>query len=430
MQESLRKIFIITILFFFVFGIPFSFLPVNSSKIVVLILLPLGFVYFLASRGRMSVKREYLFITLILVLLVVIAVIYPIIHQTYDFSVAYNYFIMLAEAFLGAVVIVWLWSRIDRNLSFNKLIFYFVCISLIQSLIILSMLVSGTIRDFFFSIQSTPHLVDLYIRYGGFRGLGLAASTTYDLAVLLATSLLFITYLIKNRVYNVIILSLIFVLIMLAMLITGRSGLIGLMFVCMFMLVGLKYKATWNTNFQKISVLVVVLAVASVYLFNSSYSALFVEKLLPYAFEIFYRLFESGQVGTASSDHLMAMYFPISIKTILLGDGWWISPFPSRDGNYYMATDAGYMRHILFYGVFPSVLLYAFYLLGFWKMAAAYRQYNQYATFLIFFMCLYYFTVHIKGDFLTGSPMNIKMFFLFLVFSIHISAKNVRIEKL
>src|SRR5690606_38149554 len=83
--------------------------------------------------------------------------------------------------------------------------------------------------------------------------------------------------------------------------------------------------------------------------------------LLPFAFEFLYSYFDEGTLTTVSTDMLSEMYFTIDWQTFIFGDGKYINP----DGSYYLYTDAGYMRNILFYGIFGTMVLFAYHLLFF-----------------------------------------------------------------
>ena len=102
---------------------------------------------------------------------------------------------------------------------------------------------------------------------------------------------------------------------------------------------------------------------------------------------MFFNFFENGSIGTSSSEVLQTMYFQVSEKTFFLGDGYWINP---NGFGYYMGTDAGYMRHILYYGLFPSLFLYLLYIYGFYKIACFYQKHliinylSQYFVYTIF----------------------------------------------
>lgn len=98
----MKHIAVIILFFFFVFGVPFSFLPVNTSKLVVLFLI----VYYLLlafnkKHKGIKIKKEMYYILVYLILLLSLSVFSSVFHATSDFAVSYAYFIMIFEVFLG-----------------------------------------------------------------------------------------------------------------------------------------------------------------------------------------------------------------------------------------------------------------------------------------------------------------------------------------
>ncbi|MFT5759451.1 MAG: hypothetical protein ACI9LM_004217 [Alteromonadaceae bacterium] len=101
----IKKSVLIIILFLFVFGVPFSFLPINSSKVVLLALISWAIVLELFNKqgtSKLLFNKVLVYHSFIIFMLMSLAALYSILHSSYDFSVAYAYFIMLIEAFLGA----------------------------------------------------------------------------------------------------------------------------------------------------------------------------------------------------------------------------------------------------------------------------------------------------------------------------------------
>lgn len=91
-------------------------------------------------------------------------------------------------------------------------------------------------------------------------------------------------------------------------------------------------------------------------------------KLLRFAFEGFFSLAEKGSWEVSSNDKLRTMYvFPETIKTWIIGDGYFSSPQnvdpyytgPIR-GGYYMGTDVGYLRFIFYFGTVGLMAFIAF----------------------------------------------------------------------
>lgn len=74
----------------------------------------------------------------------------------------------------------------------------------------------------------------------------------------------------------------------------------------------------------------------------------------------FLSLAETGDMNNASFDRLQEMNsIDISPKTFLIGDGRFM-----EDGHYYMRTDAGFMRSILYWGIAGSIIAYGTVLVG------------------------------------------------------------------
>lgn len=80
-----------------------------------------------------------------------------------------------------------------------------------------------------------------------------------------------------------------------------------------------------------------------------------VQVWIEWAFDLFITFFETGKLQTASSNVLFEqMLFIPDVKTILFGDGM----YTSVTGSYYMSTDAGVMRSMLFGGFVFSIIRY------------------------------------------------------------------------
>lgn len=92
-------------------------------------------------------------------------------------------------------------------------------------------------------------------------------------------------------------------------------------------------------------------------------------KLFRFAFEGFFNYVEYGEWETASTDKLRTMYvFPDTLKTWIIGDGYFSNPHysdPNYVGKttklgYYMGTDVGYLRFIFYFGMIGLLAFSAF----------------------------------------------------------------------
>lgn len=413
--ENVNYFLMIIVFFLFVFGIQLNLLPINTSKMVFLYLI----LYFILKNKRVIVPKELVLMIswlLILMLLSFIRTFTSLI--TYDYAVPYAYFIFIFEAVIGSYLLVILIDSLDY--SFEKFIEIFIYICFIQSLIIILMFINPVIRDFLFSIVKNVN-IGLFERMGGFRAFGLAGSVTYDLSVFLSIGIMLISYKIINSTNYKLIYLFFYLTIFMAIILSARSGFIGVALSALYILVNIKYwKDIRKIAFITIKIILMIIIVLFLIMNFLSYETLEIIflKLAPWAFEMFINLSTSGKIGTASTKRLMEMYFPLSEKTLLIGDGYWRSI--AETDRYYMHTDAGYMRHTLFYGLPISLLLYCFYIIFFYYNSKI-AQYlgNKKFSILIYFLAFYYFLLHAKGDFLLGSGMNIKLFCLLTTYFIY-----------
>jgi hypothetical protein len=409
LNDRFKYYFTILLAFLFVFGAPFTFLPINSSKLIILFLIVLLF-FEIITTNKIDIKinKNIFIVSFMLLLLFVVSLLYVLGHNTMDFSIPYAYFIFLVEALFGGYL---LYKFFLKNYSFEEVLHILIIISLIQAFIIIGMFALEPFRDFIFAIAGSK--ADLMERYGGFRGFGLAGSVTYDLAVFLSINMIFISYLVSQSSKNIVFYLVSWVVIFIAVLMTGRTGWIGVFLSIIFIIMNIKNKnALKSAIYLLISIIVftILFIYVLIYFFPEIYETL-VLHVVPYAFEMFINFSKTGSFSTSSSGLLQKMYFDVTENTFLFGDGYWANP---TGFGYYMGTDAGYMRHILFYGIFPSIFLYIFYFFSFYKMIYYTKHTFQNVLFLSM-LCGYYFLVHYKGDFLTGSAMNIKLFAILFI---------------
>jgi hypothetical protein len=135
---------------------------------------------------------------------------------------------------------------------------------------------------------------------------------------------------------------------------SGRTGftglLIGLVFYLIFSwrkIVNLLKKIVWRA-----AIVIAILFVTFYYILSPVQRTAFTEDLFPFAFEMYYNYIDYGEIRTSSSDALEAHYFNLNDDTLLRGHG-----VASHQVANYGHTDAGYMNHLLFGGIFYLLFL-------------------------------------------------------------------------
>ena len=112
-----------------------------------------------------------------------------------------------------------------------------------------------------------------------------------------------------------------------------------------------------------------------------------------WAFDLFLTFFRTGKFETYSSNVLLEeMLFIPETRTVLFGDGMY-----TTSEGYYMFTDAGIMRTILFGGIIFSIIRYAsaYLILGLNILKDNLKQAERTMYFWILFVC---FIFEIKGE--------------------------------
>lgn len=302
-------------------------------------------------------------------------------YATYDFSMVKT----LINQMLNVVSVLLVVSYVyDNAISIEKLKLLLFYAFVIQTISILVSFTVPAYHNFVLSIGNfSEHMLNYY---GGLRTHSIAGSNFFGLGA--TYGLIYILYLDSMVRYHWYSIKYILILILLVVgtIFIARTGFVGLAFG--LLMVGFKSlnKITLWIRFFKI---IFVISLVGFVL----YSFLPIEiqddlssRVFKYAFELF--LHRDGGYSTTSTDNLNRMWH-INIKEItwLFGDGLY-----TTEQGYYMKTDAGYLRQILFGGV-GFFLLFLFYQLYFLKKMYLKGFYLLYITILIYTLVL-----HIKGE--------------------------------
>ncbi len=398
---------ILIFLLFFYFPLP----VVGSSSIIVFSWLMFFLPFKTAYKVRLSEVLSYkytggLFLGYIILLLSSFS--YPILLSTYDFSLfnshLLTFFIVLNGVFLYAYV-----SSNNHSSDYSTyLIRLIVIVFVIQSLIQIAAFVSPGVKNFIHLFQKE----DVSTKdYGGIRALALTGNPFFALAAGYGfVFIYFIRSLLINNVFFTARNTIVFVLLLIGSFYAGRTAFTGVVLGLIYYFVSVGNLGKRLMNLIKLIVLLSSIILLIYNFLLPPNIRLIVEKdLLPYTFEFYYTYMETGEFSTSSSDKLNEMYFPVEYETLLLGDG----RYTGDDGSYYMHTDAGYMRYLLFYGLFGSIFIMFLMFRVYFFRVFKYIWANSYAPAKIakndnlFFIILlvYYLVIHYKGVVVFGTPL-------------------------
>lgn len=420
-----KEMCFLLLLFVYIYNPPFKGLPVYPGFLISLLSFCTLIAYLLVNKTTIyTVKNVLPF--LLIVLLIIYSYFIVFLHGTGETAIAKGYFLYLIAYLLGPNLILIVLNK-RNQLNLVDVVNYLIWLAVIQSVIMLGMLVMPGFKGFIFNIQSDDRQM-LHLESGGFRMLGLAYGVVWDLGIVQSLSSIFIVWLIPKTksAKKLWFLAIAYLLIFISILMSGRTGFIGV-FISVLLLFYNLFSTKTFTKYKKFIVRIFITLFLSLNVIYASLSPdireMITERVIPWAFEMFINSQEGNGAETQSTNQLKDMYFEISTPTFLLGDGYYSDP--NYSGAYYMGTDAGYMRQVLFYGLLGSIILYSFYLLIFRSIIVrASKVYDKSTAMMIFLIAFYFFFAHIKGDIFMGGDMPLRVLFL-LYFVVLSTTKSV-----
>jgi hypothetical protein len=323
------------------------------------------------------------------------AIVIAVLHGTYDFSLATQLMGQFPVLICCLLVCSLIFPSIDDEEKLLKLI---ITIFVLQSVIIILAFALPSFMSFVQSLQyPESSLKGLGNRNNNvYRGLSISGDLFFGLSACYGLIFIFYSKYLLDKTAIRIKHVLIGLLLIAGNIFVARTGFIALVFALILMLL---YKSN-QSNFRmiaKILFITICIILVSWFLIPAKFQILIIEYVLPFAFEFLYNFMESNQLETSSTNVLMDMYnIPIDFNTFLFGDGY----FSTSNGYYYMKTDSGYLRQILFGGIFYLFffMIYQYKIFSTNKIRKHLNKKEKYnlLTFTII-LSLYFLTIHLKG---------------------------------
>jgi hypothetical protein len=410
---------LVVVVFFFIYNPPLYFLPMNAGIMVGIVFFCLYCLQILASlilNKSIVINRSLLQLMFAIGFIVLYAFFISVINFSFDTQVFKSYLSFLLFYIPGAFGIVKIAKKSFTPLAIIEM---FVLATVIQSVVIVIMLINPSFKDFLFSLlRDGDTRIEKNLMMGGFRFLGFAFNSTWDLSIVQSLGLMFISLMIKLDKKQLNFKNVFFFLLLsISIFLTGRTGFIGLVLALLILVIPdnlreipfLRFTGFW----LRMIILIVPATILVIALLPRDVYEIVEKNVVPWAFELFEND-SGGKLETESSNELKTMYFMPSVKTLIFGDGYYVSPFDST--RYYMDTDAGYMRHVLYYGVIGCFFIVTIYLILFYRIYKLSKQLAELRSLKIFciFLAFYFLLSHVKGDLLMGADMPIKAIFLLL----------------
>ncbi|MGF7420867.1 hypothetical protein WOB52_19765 [Providencia rettgeri] len=292
-------------------------------------------------------------------------------------------------------------SNIEKDLSI---------ILILQSIIIIIMLLSSEFRLLIQELIRTDDEMKRMAVYDGVRGLGLSGSIAFGLAITMGLlSYVFISWLSETSKISSIIKALLFLLILIASLSAGRTSILAFMMGGLYVMVKSKNSSSLKKLIKYLFIFSLIITLGFIYLSNDKSFSSTIDRYSEYAFQPIINYFTYGNFSVSSTERLSEMYFlPDKESTIFIGDG----KYSDENGAYYMDTDSGYLRFMLYFGILGSIIPYVAFLmfcLYSAMIAGRLKSHLKYFFWLIIFMS---FIFHYKAEVLFYNVAYMKIIYL------------------
>lgn len=358
-KYNARKNFLVMLFLYFIF--PFYIHPVGGIMRLLLYALCVSwlliFVKQLYFQYRTLKHRFYIqFSILFIILLLLWSTIVPIVYDTWDWSYASFWVTICISIFRYLSIYIITCQMLKEKISYNQYMLLFIRAVSIYVITTLVFIIIPPLREFWSAIivqsdhnERLTSAIEYVSRYGlqGFSGF----MHTCMCNIGVAFSLFLIDGRIKHR-QSIVDLLIYVMIMMVGSMCYGRVGLLGGIllisgYVC--------YRVLIRAHIKLLLAIIgslIILSYGIYYIVQMSPEA---EYWFNWAFEPFVNYFDGNDFSTSSSNHLKTMYFMPSFKTILFGDGLYMDPITK---TYYMQTDVGLIRPVLFWGIIPTTLAY------------------------------------------------------------------------
>ncbi|MCR5786098.1 MAG: hypothetical protein K6G28_00130 [Acholeplasmatales bacterium] len=389
-----------------VFSVIFMFKVISFIDSSMIVMAFLVIFSFFNKQYRKEVKN-YCFSkkSMLLLLTFVLFSVWIILCCLLNLQTDFSYLKTLFHLLFQLIVCLFLYCFLKINRRISSIPKYLIISFIIQSIIIILGIISPSVRTFLLSTKGEFE-VELANHYG-FRGASLAGSSFFGLSI--SFGLLFIIFfsnknLIMKKNYIFILISL--VLLGIAGLSAGRVSAIGIIFGLLFFIVKGKRKFQFFIN----SIIIVLLFLILIPLLSSFFKKTISSNLsntIDYFYFYITEFFNSSSGGfmkTTSTEFMFStMFFPVELKTLLFGDGLY-----NVSTGYYMSTDSGIMRPILYAGL-PSLI----FLFSIQYQIMNFFNFKRKDKFLFWTIFIFSIILQIKGEVIGFANIFTTLLFLF-----------------
>ena len=394
-KKSLYKAWLVVLLLYFNF--PFflkSFVFLQQLFIwgacLLYVLINIDIV--LNNGGRNAIQndsnRMFLYLYLIFVIMVVLV---PVLHNTGEL----NYFRRIFYFTMRLVQYCALYIFTAKKIKQNQITIYMECFTtscVLYVIISVFMLLNPWFREFWGTIirvTETEERVAGELMY--ITRFGLAGFSGFQATFMCSVGVVFSLYLILQK-HMATRHFLKMIACLFGNFFYGRIGMV-ISFVCILLFLGyyiVRKKDVKLLLATGISAFLIFSYIAYLYNANTAVSV-----GIRWIFSPVINLVTTGRFNSSSFNSLLEMYFLPGSETLLFGDGRYINP----DGTYYMHTDAGFMRLMLYGGVLVQGIIYFSIVFLLISCVCTLKKYSRFGyVFMLVLFLILFLLFEFKGE--------------------------------
>lgn len=356
---------------FYFFPFQFTFLPTGYNTKKVMAVMGLGILLVqLAKKGSFAWNKDIVFISAAAMVVSLIGLCSVIGNDTFDYTYAsyiMSMWVWLGGAYTAISMIRWVHGYVSVRLLAD----YLVAVCVGQCVLALAIDFYAPLQNFINSFYTDA---DYFLKHKRLYGLGAAldvAGLRFSAVLVMQTVLLVNRNAVMKK--NALTLYLVsFLVIAVIGNMIARTTTVGVTLSLLYVIYAAYKSGEENLgslkNIWKWALGVFALGLpVIVYLY---YQNAMIHDHIRFAFEGFFSLVEKGTWEVHSNDRLeMMVVFPETLKTWIIGDGYFNSPLlnPYFTGvaktEFYMGTDIGYLRFIFYFGVIGLLSFMYFFML-------------------------------------------------------------------
>lgn len=315
--------------------------------------------FHLAGKSQGLMNKDLFKLGLYAASVSLISLISVTLNGTTDYAYV-TYIVSMCIWLSGAFVVTSSIRKTHGTISIDLICKYIIALSVFQCIVALCNDMYPPLKMFLDRyINSGQDFLDTVNRMYGIGACLDSAGIRFSCALIM------VSYLIVNgkdisKVTNVLLVISYIIIVVIGNMI-ARTTTVGLVMSLLYLAFAsglLKFKLTNRAKqfFVWFVIIAIIIIPIGIYLYNNNIT---IHNNLRFAFEGVFNYFEKGKWLTASTNKLKGMYvFPESVKTWVVGDGYFSNPKDTDpyftgeiiDG-YYMGSDVGYIRFIFYFGV-------------------------------------------------------------------------------